>query len=53
VADLYRGGLIDDVAVSEEGWSEWLTGERERLAASTTTRATSVTSRQPFECPAR
>jgi len=30
-ADLYRGRLIDDVAVSEEGWSEWLTGERERL----------------------
>src|SRR5258708_2730096 len=30
-AGLYRGGLIDDVAVSEEGWSEWLTGERERL----------------------
>src|SRR5437879_816472 len=30
-ADLYRGRLIDDVAVSEEGWNEWLTGERERL----------------------
>jgi DNA-binding SARP family transcriptional activator len=30
-ADLCRGGLIDDVAVSEEGWSEWLTGERESL----------------------
>ena len=30
-ADLYRGRLIDDVAVSEEGWSEWLAGERERL----------------------
>jgi class 3 adenylate cyclase/DNA-binding SARP family transcriptional activator len=29
--DLYRGRLIDDIAVSEEGWSEWLTGERERL----------------------
>ena len=29
--DLYRGRLIDDVAVSEEGWNEWLTGERERL----------------------
>src|SRR5260370_12746918 len=29
--DLYGGRLIDDVAVSEEGWSEWLTGERERL----------------------
>src|SRR6202166_4927922 len=30
-ADLYRGRLIDDVTVSEEGWSDWLTGERERL----------------------
>ena len=30
-ADLYRGRLIDDVAVGEEGWSEWLAGERERL----------------------
>ncbi len=30
-ADLYRGRLIDDVATSEEGWNEWLTGERERL----------------------
>src|SRR6266487_232855 len=30
-AELYRGPLVDDVAVSEEGWSEWLTGERERL----------------------
>src|SRR6476469_5430023 len=30
-ADLYRGRLIDDVAISEEGWSEWLAGERERL----------------------
>ena len=30
-ADLYQGRLIDDVAVSEEGWSEWLIGERERL----------------------
>src|SRR6185503_1736062 len=30
-ADLYRGRLIDDVAVSEEGWSDWLTAERERL----------------------
>ena len=30
-ADLYRGGLIDDVVVREEGWNEWLTGERERL----------------------
>ena len=30
-ADLYRGRLIDDVTVGEEGWSEWLAGERERL----------------------
>src|SRR5215831_12104838 len=29
--ELYRGPLVDDVAVSEEGWSEWLTAERERL----------------------
>ena len=29
--DLYRGHLLDDVAISEEGWNEWLTGERERL----------------------
>jgi class 3 adenylate cyclase/DNA-binding SARP family transcriptional activator len=29
--DLYRGLLIDDLAVSEEGWNEWLTRERERL----------------------
>jgi class 3 adenylate cyclase len=30
-ADLYAGRLIDDVAVSEEVWTEWLSGERERL----------------------
>jgi class 3 adenylate cyclase/DNA-binding SARP family transcriptional activator len=30
-ADLYRGRFIDDVTVNEEGWNEWLTGERERL----------------------
>ena len=30
-ADLYRGHLMDDVAISEEGWNEWLTGEREKL----------------------
>ena len=30
-ADLYRGRFIDDVIVGEEGWSEWLAGERERL----------------------
>ncbi len=29
--DLYRGYLIDDIAINEEGWNEWLTGERERL----------------------
>jgi class 3 adenylate cyclase/DNA-binding SARP family transcriptional activator len=29
--DLYRGRLIDDVTVGEEGWNEWLTGARERL----------------------
>ena len=29
--DLYAGRLIDDVAVNEEGWTEWLAGERERL----------------------
>jgi DNA-binding SARP family transcriptional activator len=29
--DLYRGPLIDDVSVSEEAWSEWLTAERGRL----------------------
>ena len=30
-ADLYRGRLIDDVTIGEEGWNEWLTGERDRL----------------------
>jgi class 3 adenylate cyclase/DNA-binding SARP family transcriptional activator len=30
-ADLYRGRLVEDVAIGEEGWTEWLTGERERL----------------------
>jgi len=30
-ADLYRGRLIDDVAVSEDGWNDWLSGERGRL----------------------
>ena len=29
--DLYRGRLIDDIAVSEEGFGEWLAGERGRL----------------------
>lgn len=30
-ADLYRGRFIDDVSVPEEGWNDWLTGERDRL----------------------
>lgn len=30
--DLYRGRLVDDIGVNEEGWSEWLAGERERLS---------------------
>jgi TolB-like protein len=30
-ADLYRGPLLDDVAVSEEAWTEWLAAERQRL----------------------
>jgi TolB-like protein len=30
-ADLYRGRLVDDISISEEHWSDWLTGERERL----------------------
>src|SRR5215813_1797598 len=30
-AELYRGPLVEDVAVSEEGWNEWLVTERERL----------------------
>jgi len=30
-AELYRGPLVDDVTISEEGWNEWLTAERERL----------------------
>ena len=31
-ADLYRGPLVDDVAVREESWAEWLAAERERLS---------------------
>ncbi|MGY3355892.1 DNA-binding SARP family transcriptional activator [Bradyrhizobium sp. GM0.4] len=31
-ADLYRGRLVDDIAVNAEGWSEWVAGERERLS---------------------
>ncbi|MET3910490.1 TolB-like protein [Bradyrhizobium sp. S3.3.6] len=30
--DLYRGPLVDDIGVSEEGWRDWLAGERERLS---------------------
>jgi class 3 adenylate cyclase len=30
-AGLYRGQLIDDVTIGEEGWNEWLTVERDRL----------------------
>ena len=30
-ADLYRDRFLDDVAISEEAWNDWLTGERERL----------------------
>jgi TolB-like protein/DNA-binding SARP family transcriptional activator/Tfp pilus assembly protein PilF len=30
-ADLYRGRFVDDVAVSEEAWNDWLGAERERL----------------------
>ncbi|EIG63526.1 BTAD domain-containing putative transcriptional regulator [Bradyrhizobium sp. WSM1253] len=30
--DLYRGPLVDDIGVNEQGWSEWLAGERERLS---------------------
>jgi class 3 adenylate cyclase/DNA-binding SARP family transcriptional activator len=28
-ADLYRGRFADDVGVNEEGWNDWLSGERE------------------------
>ncbi|EIG63523.1 adenylate/guanylate cyclase family protein,transcriptional regulatory protein,putative transcriptional regulator [Bradyrhizobium sp. WSM1253] len=30
-ADLYQGQLVEDVIVGEEGWNEWLAGERDRL----------------------
>ena len=30
-ADLYRGRFMDDIAVSEEAWTQWLTEERQRL----------------------
>lgn len=30
-ADLYRGRFMDDIAVSEEGWTQWLMEERQRL----------------------
>jgi DNA-binding SARP family transcriptional activator len=29
--DLYRDPLVNDIVITEEGWSEWLTTERERL----------------------
>jgi class 3 adenylate cyclase/DNA-binding SARP family transcriptional activator len=29
--DLYRGQLVANIDVAEEGWSEWLAGERERF----------------------
>lgn len=31
-ANLYRGRLADDISIGEEGWSEWVAGERERLS---------------------
>jgi DNA-binding SARP family transcriptional activator len=30
-SELYRGHLVDEIAIGEEGWSEWLAGERARL----------------------
>ncbi len=30
-AGLYRGRLVDDVGVSEEGWSDWVAVERDRF----------------------
>jgi DNA-binding SARP family transcriptional activator/predicted ATPase len=30
-ADLYRDRLVDDIVIDEEGWDEWVTGERARL----------------------
>ncbi|WP_244499819.1 BTAD domain-containing putative transcriptional regulator [Tardiphaga robiniae] len=30
-ADLYRGRFVDDIGVTEEGWSDWLAGERQRF----------------------
>jgi TolB-like protein len=30
-AELYKGRLLADVAVPEEAWTDWLTGEQERL----------------------
>lgn len=30
--DLYRGRFVDDIGLHEEGWSEWLARERERLS---------------------
>ena len=31
-SDLYRGRLVDDIGLAEQDWSEWLSGERERLS---------------------
>jgi TolB-like protein/DNA-binding SARP family transcriptional activator len=30
-AGLYRGRLLEDVALTEEAWAEWVTAERQRL----------------------
>ena len=29
--DLYRGRFVDDISVPENGWNDWVTGERDRL----------------------
>ena len=29
--DLYRGRFLADIAISEEAWTDWLAGERQRL----------------------
>jgi TolB-like protein/DNA-binding SARP family transcriptional activator len=29
--DLYKGPLLEDVSVDDDGWAEWLEGERRRL----------------------
>jgi TolB-like protein len=30
-AGLYRGRLLDDIALTEEAWADWVTAERQRL----------------------